>query len=85
MLLNRLNKDIVKAVKNHQTEEKKILRMLKSELIADTKAKQPRGEHAVLKSYRKRLGKLLDLMMEHGADARAEKIRFEIQIVDRYL
>lgn len=80
-MLDRLNKDIIEAMKAKDSFKLSVLKMIKSEIQKNDKDKEPREHDKVVKSYHKKLTKSLSLL----SGELKEKLEKELEIISKYL
>lgn len=84
-LLSRLTEDMKAAMKSGQKDRLGVIRMLISDVkVIDMQPHKPTAEQAV-ESYGKKLRKSLEEYEKLGKTAEADKLKFEIAVVDEYL
>ena len=89
--LDRINQDLKTALRQHNEQDKSVLRMLLAEIKKYQKDKnknQPLSEEQaqdVITAYRSRLQKNAESYKAVGADDRAQQELGEMAIVERYL
>lgn len=82
-MLEKLNKEIILAMKSGDKFRVGVIKMIKSEVQADCKSAMPRPAVEVVESYRKKLAKNLALYQERPEQL--ETLKKELAIIDEFL
>ncbi len=82
-MLDKINKEVVAAMKAGDKFRLNVIKLLKSEIQADAKSANPRSVEQVIAAHRKRLGKTLDLYKDRPEQL--AELKKELDILDEFM